>query len=110
MRGFFYVLSAAIVMALATWAYNENYRTQALLRQIDELNADIAGERERLAVLEAEWAWLKRPERLRELVEWNYDRLGLLPLSPEHFGSAGDIAYPAPPEATYLIAEREGEE
>ena len=105
MKAFFSVLSAAIVMALATWAYNENYRTQALLRNIDRLNAEIAADRERLAVLRAEWAWLNRPERLRDLVELNFDRLGLLPLSPEHFGSVDEIVYPYELEATFLSAE-----
>lgn len=108
MRVFLYMISAALVMALATWAYNENYRTRALLRDIDRLSAEIAADRERLSVLRAEWAWLTRPERLRDLVELNFDRLGLLPLSPEHFGQVDQIAYPIIENGMLLLAHEEG--
>ncbi|MEL7343655.1 MAG: cell division protein FtsL [Pseudomonadota bacterium] len=107
MKALLFLVSAAMVMALATWAYNENYQTQALLRQIEDLNAEIAADRETLSVLRAELAWLSRPERLRDLVELNYDRLGLLPLSPEHFGRADQIARPTEATRTYLLATQE---
>ena len=107
MKALLYLVSAGLVMALATWAYNENYRTQALVRDIERLNASIAADRETLSVLRAEWAWLNRPERLRDLVELNYDRLGLLSLSPEHFGSAEQIAYPLDEPGFYLVADGE---
>ena len=42
-----------------------------------DLRAEIADEREALAVLNAEWAYLNRPDRLRDLADLNGDRLGL---------------------------------
>lgn len=94
MKSFFYVITAFAVMGLAIWAYRQNYETQAKLREVRELRAEIADLRERASVLRAEWAYLNRPERLADLADLNFDRLGLLPLRPDHFGAIDVIAYP----------------
>ncbi|GGL60658.1 cell division protein FtsL [Wenxinia marina] len=97
MRGLLYVLTAVCVVALGFWAYQENYRTQGAIREVRSLNARIGAAHARLNVLSAEWAYLNRPDRLRELADANFDRLGLLPLTPEAFGHPQDIAMPLPP-------------
>ncbi|MFN7175094.1 MAG: hypothetical protein ACK4MT_10405 [Thermaurantiacus tibetensis] len=97
MRAFLSVLAALGVMALAFWAYRENYATQAALDQVQRLERRIAETREALSVLRAEWAYLNRPDRLRELAEMNFDRLGLLPMLPEQFGAVEEVAFPPPP-------------
>ncbi|WP_411911829.1 cell division protein FtsL [Rhodovulum sulfidophilum] len=94
MRSLVYVLTAMAVMALAFWAYRENYRTQAALDNVQRLNRAIGSLREQLAMQNAEWAYLNRPERLRELAALNYDRLGLGPLAPEQFGQIDQVSYP----------------
>lgn len=96
MRGFLYVLSVLGVIGLAFWAYQENYKTQGVLREVRGLNAQIGAAHARLNVLNAEWAYLNRPDRLRDLVELNFDRLGLLPLAPEAFSSVDHVSYPLP--------------
>ncbi len=97
MRTVLYALSFLAVMGLAFWAYRENYATQKTLNTVEALQAEIAGLREALAVQRAEWAYLNRPDRLRELATINFDRLGLLPFEPEQFGQPDQVAYPAPP-------------
>lgn len=94
MKNFMYILCCAFVVGLAYWAYTENYSTQASVKRVQTLQAQIAKEREAIAVLNAEWAYLNRPDRLRELADMNFERLGLVPLSAQHFGSAEWIQYP----------------
>ena len=65
MRSVLYLLTTLAVMALAFWAYRENYRTQAALSEMTAVQRQIANLREDLGVLRAEWAFLNRPERLR---------------------------------------------
>lgn len=94
MKSFFFILTACVVMALAVWAYRQNYETQGALREVDALREEISDLRERAGVLRAEWAYLNRPERLADLADMNFDRLGLLPLRPEHFGRIDEIPFP----------------
>ncbi|MEM9638342.1 MAG: cell division protein FtsL [Pseudomonadota bacterium] len=97
MRTVLYILTTLGVIGLAFWAYRENYATQAALAETRDLRQQIRAAHERLAVLRAEWAYLNRPDRLRDLAEINFDRLGLLELHPEQFGLVGQVAYPPDP-------------
>ena len=94
MKPLVYIFTSALVMALAFWAYNQNYKTQAALKEARLLQNDIAALRERLSVLRAEWAYLNRPDRLRDLAYLNFDRLRLFPLAPEQFGAIEQVAFP----------------
>lgn len=94
MRDLLYILSALGVIGLAFWAYRENYETQDALSENQRLQQEIALSRERLRMLNAEWAYLNRPDRLRDLVEINFGKLGLLPLSPSQFGNLEQVGYP----------------
>ncbi|MCX7889089.1 MAG: cell division protein FtsL [Rhodobacteraceae bacterium] len=94
MRHVLFIATALFVMGLAFWAYRENYRTQGELREVRALRQEIGELRESLAVLRAEWAYLNRPDRLRELAEINFSRLQLLPLMPQQFGDIRDVPYP----------------
>lgn len=97
MRGLFFVLAAFAVMALGFWAYQENYKTQAAIADVRSLHGEIGAAHERLGMLRAEWAYLNRPDRLADLADLNFDRLGLLPLMPDAFGRVDQIIYPIPP-------------
>lgn len=94
MRTLLLIMTACGVIGLAFWAYRENYATQQELARLDDLQYDIGQARARLSVLRAEWAYLNRPDRLRELADLNFERLGLLPLRPDQFGRADQVAFP----------------
>ena len=87
-----------LVAVCATWAYRVNYATQEALNRVADLEAEIAREREALAVLGAEWAYLNRPDRLRALVDANAAALGLVPLDPAQYGEVAMVPFPPEPE------------
>jgi len=96
MRSLMFAMTTLMVIGLAFWAYRENYRTQEAQTRAERLQVEIGEARQRLRVLNAEWAYLNRPDRLMDLVEINFDRLGLLPLQPHQFGRIDQVAYAAP--------------
>lgn len=98
MRSILFLLVTLVVMGLAFWAYRENYRTQSAISEMSGVQRQIGGLREDLGVLRAEWAYLNRPERLRELVNLNFDKLKLVPFGADQFVDVGQVAFP-PPEA-----------
>lgn len=97
MRLILFVLTSLAVVGLAFWAYRENYATQEALADMAALQDEIADLRDGLTLQKAEWAYLNRPERLRQLTTLNFDRLGLFPLQPTQLGEAREIAYPPQP-------------
>jgi hypothetical protein len=97
MRGLLFVTTALAVMGLAFWAYQENYKTQEAIAEVRDLHRDIGAAHERLSILNAEWAYLNRPDRLSDLADLNFDRLGLLPLMPDAFGHVDQITFPQAP-------------
>ena len=97
MRTVMYILTTLAVIGLAFWAYRENYATQAALGRTDDLRSEIRMAHDRLSVLRAEWAYLNRPDRLRDLAELNFGTLGLLPLQSNQFGAIDQVAYPPAP-------------
>lgn len=108
MRFLFSLFLGASVLALAFWAYQENYSTRERLSEVRRMQAEIGALQEQLNVLHAEWAYLSRPERLRELTELNYPALGLLPMTPDHFGRVDQVGYP-PEEPALLPAALESD-
>ena len=106
MRGFLLTLGTCIVIGLGYWAYHENIETKATIREIDRLHSQIGTERERLEILRDEWAYLTRPDRLRELADLDFERLQLMPMSPGQFVRANQIPRPpGPAEITAMQAE-----
>ena len=103
MRSLFFMLSALAVMGLAFWAYNENYKTKAALDEVEELQLEIGDLMETRSVLRAEWAYLNRPDRLRDLADLNFDALGLMPLRSAQFGRIDQVAFPPAPTSELVL-------
>ncbi|WP_136634882.1 cell division protein FtsL [Pseudooceanicola onchidii] len=94
MKPLLYILSFALLIGLGFWAYEENYQTKQIVNEAEHMQNQIAQARARLGVLKAEWAYLNRPDRLRELAELNFDPLALLPITPDQFGRMDQVEYP----------------
>ena len=97
MRSLLYVGALALVALSGAWAYRVNYATLDALARVEALQSEITAEREAIAVLRAEWAWLNRPERLARLAAAFGDELGLRPMRPTDFGTVAAVAYQPPP-------------
>lgn len=96
MRWFGYITTILAVMGLAVWAYDQNHQTQGSMAERREIHRDIRALNEALEVQKAEWAFLNRPDRLRKLVELNFDSLGLDRMTGAHFGRIDEVPYPLP--------------
>lgn len=64
------ILNIIAILALvgsAAYAYSIKYRTSYRAEQIAKTRIEIKQERDAIAVLRAEWAFMTRPERLQQL-------------------------------------------
>ncbi len=100
MRIILHLSATALMVICATWAYRVNYATQEAMNRVADLREQIAQEQEALAVLNAEWAYLNRPDRLKALVAANEKALGLVELTPDQFGDVASVPFPPDPETT----------
>jgi hypothetical protein len=84
----FHTLAILLLIGSAIYVYKIKYATIALNGELVHLNKLIAAETDRIAVLNAEWQSLNRPERLQKLSE---DNLDLVPLSTDKIVRWQDI-------------------
>jgi hypothetical protein len=116
------VLTTAAVLllgALSAGLYLLENETQRLQRHLAGLDRQLIGVEKSIQVLEAEWSYLNRPERLQDLAVRYVDRLGLKPIQPAQTGplavlprrqaggGAGSLPRPAfkppPPKGLLLV-------
>lgn len=72
-----YLLSISLLILAAYGLYLVKWEVRELKRQNTLLTAEIMQEKEAIRVLEAEWAYLTRPQRLRQLAD-KYLELGVI--------------------------------
>ncbi len=88
MMRFFHIAAIALLVSSAVYAYSVKYETIFLSEQVAKAKARIQRERDTLAVLQAEWQRLNRPERLQALADRH---LGLQPLSVQQIVRFADV-------------------
>ena len=91
MRFVFYSILLFFLAFSAVWAYRVNYDTREVVNRIKTINTKILLEEEKLNMLEGEWAYLNRPERLSILSERFFNYLGLMPISAENYANIDAI-------------------
>ena len=94
--------------ALGLWAYKINYDSRAAAQRVKELEKSILSANKQFKILNAEWAHLNRPDRLRKLAEYYFFELRLTPINPDDFISFSDIysGQSSENEPTVLIGKR----
>ena len=103
LRSLIYTSTFACLVGLAFWAYQENIKTKNVIAKTEQLQKDIGIARARLSILNAEWAYLNRPERLAELVDLNFDQLQLVPLRASNFSEVRDINFLKDPDLPEIV-------
>ena len=104
MRSLIYTITFACLVGLAFWAYQENIKTKNVIAKTEQLQKEIGIARARLSILNAEWAYLNRPEILVELVDLNFDRLQLVPLRASNFLEVDEINFLNDPDLPEVVS------
>ena len=77
--------------AMGLWAYKINYDSRAADQRVKMLEKSILSANKQFKILNAEWAHLNRPDRLRKLAEYYFSELRLTPIKPDDFISLSDV-------------------
>ena len=81
----------ASTFSLGLWAYKTNYESRAASQRVKDLEKSILSANKEVKILNAEWAHLNNPIRLRKLVEYYFLELRLTPINPDDFISFSEI-------------------
>jgi len=85
----FALLAIMIVGAMVT--YDMKHKAEVAADTVARLQVDIAKEKDRLAILRAEWSVLTQPSRLQSVVEKYADHFKLAPFSPDQIATIAEI-------------------
>jgi cell division protein FtsL len=85
----FNVLLVVVVLGLAFVLYSLEHRMRAGERALAKLDNEIGQERELIRLLDAEWSYLTRPERIERLAR---EHLAMGPLVPAQVVPEAEIA------------------
>ena len=89
-----FLLFATLIVStfsLGLWAYKINYESRAASQRVNDLEKSILSLNKEVKILNAEWAHLNSPERLRKLLEYYFLELRLTPINPDDFISFSEV-------------------
>ena len=85
LRFLLFTMLALSTFMLGFWSYKINYDSRAANERVKELEKSILSTSKEIKILNAEWAHLNSPERLRKLLEYYFLELRLTPINPDDF-------------------------
>ena len=91
MRFLLFSIVVTTTFSLGLWAYKTNYESRAASQRVKDLEKSIVSANKVAKILNAEWAHLNSPDRLRKLVEYYFLELKLTPIDPDDFISFSEI-------------------
>ena len=91
MRFLLFSIVVTTTFSLGLWAYKTNYESRAASQRVKDLEKSIVSANKVAKILNAEWAHLNNPDRLRKLVEYYFLELRLTPINPDDFISFSEI-------------------
>jgi cell division protein FtsL len=84
------VLGTLILVVLAFAVFQVERHVQSLRAELEEINRQLVADSEQIHVLEAEWAYLNQPSRLREVAQ---NHLKLSVVGVDQIGIVEQINY-----------------
>ena len=90
-RFLLFSIVVASTFSLGLWAYKTNYESRAASQRVKDLEKSILSANKEVKILNAEWAYLNTPDRLRKLVEYYFLELRLTPINPDDYISFSEI-------------------
>ena len=91
LRFFSFATLIVCTFSLGLWAYKINYESRAANQRVKDLEESILSLNKEVKILNAEWAHLNRPDRLRKLAEYYFFELRLIPINPDDFILFSDV-------------------
>jgi hypothetical protein len=102
------VVLVVLMMAGAAATYQMKHRAEQAAQRVARLNANIAKERETIALLKAEWSLLSQPGRLQSVISRYKDHFNLEPFAASQVATLDEIPLkPATSEAATPTAVAE---
>ncbi|MDD2868951.1 hypothetical protein [Neomegalonema sp.] len=94
MRRALTLLTALALMLAASYAHRVKIETRELEKRVGAMTAEVKQRRAAVATLNAEWAYLNRPERLLRLAAVYGEEMELKPRRPDAFAHLDEIPIP----------------
>src|SRR5579862_2173532 len=85
-----------VMIAGAAVTYDMKHKAELAAARNAKLTAEIAKEKDSIALLRAEWSLLTQPSRLQTLVDKYSDHFKLQPFSPSQLATIDEIPVRAP--------------